>query len=698
MKASESSLGKLLQTKSQFTIPIYQRTYSWSQKQCQQLWNDIMATGTDDAHHGHFIGSIVYIGDAGPLAKVARPLVIDGQQRLTTVSLLLIAFRDHLRGHGPVNDVDADDVNFDYLINVTAKGEERYKLQLTRTDRSTLNALLDGQEPPVHSSQRVLENFGFFQEKIKGTTDLTTLFNGVQKLLIVEVALDPREDNPQRIFESMNSTGLALTQADLIRNYVLMGLDPEHQERLYTHLWHKMEEEFEQANYLKHFDTYMRHFLTLRMGEIPRIDAVYAKFKDYAETTSESTDEIVQDIATHATYYTRIALDREPDPLLRRAFHDLVALEVNVATPFLLELYEDYVHELLGRADFLSTLRYVESYIIRRAICDLPTNALNKIFLNFSKGLDKQSYLEGIEARFRMLTGTGRFPNDEGFRRSFESKDIYNLSKRRNFLLEKLTNYGSKEPVIIDSLTIEHIMPQNERLSVAWQQELGSDWKHVQERHLHTIGNLTLTGYNASLSDRPFIEKRDMAGGFRQSQVRLNAELAELEHWNEAAIVARAKRLAELAASIWVHPAISDERFAVYRAKAEKEGETVSPEIHFHGNPAVRALWEQLRIPIKNLDPSVTEEIFKSYIAYKSSTNFADISPLKTRLTVTLNITWEALDDPRGWCRDVSAIGKMGNGDAQFSIAPDGDISYALQLIRQAFDFRESAIGALVTS
>ena len=698
MKAMESSLSKLLQTKSQFTIPIYQRTYSWTLKQCLQLWNDIIATGSDPERHVHFIGSIVYIGDYGPMVKVAKPLVIDGQQRLTTVSLLLIALRDYLRKHGGLDEVDPDEINYDHLVNVTVKGEDHYKLRLTQNDRQTLYALIDGEHVPANHSQRIVDNFEFFREKVSKEGDLRSLYYGIQKLMVVEVVLDPKEDNPQLIFESMNSTGLALTQADLIRNYVLMGMKQDEQEHLYTHVWHKMEDEFGQANYVKHFDMYMRHFLTVRMGEIPRIDAVYAKFKEYAASGPMTIPDIVRDVAKNATFYTRIALGKEPDATLKRAFDDLAHLETGVAIPFLLELYEDYHEGIIDKADTLRIVRYVESYIIRRAVCDLPTNALNKIFLTFSKTLDKQSYVESVEARFRLLAGTGRYPNDEEFRRSFVTRDIYNLSKRRNYLLEKLANHGSMEPVVIDALTIEHIMPQNEHLSPAWQQDLGPEWKRIQETYLHTIGNLTLTGYNSSLSDRPFLEKRNMVGGFKKSQVSLNGDLGELEHWSEAEIVARGARLADRAATIWGHPAISDERLDVYRAKAQKQGDTLSPDIHFQNSPVSRSLWEALRVRILNLDSSVTEEVFKSYIAYKSSTNFVDINPRKNWLIATLNIEFDALDDPREWCRDVTTTGKLGNGDAQFSLSPDGDMEYAMSLIQQAFDFRESDLGVLVTS
>jgi uncharacterized protein with ParB-like and HNH nuclease domain/predicted transport protein len=696
VKASENSLANLLQTKAQFTIPIYQRTYSWTTRQCELLWSDILKAGQDEDLYSHFLGSIVYITDSGPLAKMSRPTVIDGQQRLTTVTLLMIAIRDRLQKSGPEGEVTADDVKVDYLINVTGKGDDRYKLQLTQNDRLTLNALLDGQEPPVNPSQRVLENYRFFRDRLITLGNLEAILQGVQKLTIVEVSLDAKYDNPQLIFESMNSTGLALSQADLIRNFVLMGLDPDQQDHLYTHFWRKMEQEFGQANYLKHFDSFMRHYLTLRTGAIPTVGGVYQSFKDYAFQKGH-VESIVPDISRHATYFTRISLGHEPDPRLSRAFADLAALEVNVAIPFLLEVYEDYDNHLLSASDFELILRLVESYIVRRTICDLPSNALNKIFLSFSKSLRKERYVESVQAKFRLLAGTGRYPNDGEFLHHFAHRDFYNLSRRRNYLLEKLTNHDQMEKVVVDSLTIEHILPQNPNLSEAWRNDLGPEWKRVQDTWLHTIGNLTLTGYNSSLSDSPFLKKRDMPGGFADSPISLSMDLKHLDTWNEDAIVARGERLAKRASTIWQYPSVSDELLEIYKEQLAAEGKFVSPDVHFEGQSPVRKFWENLRLHILNTDPSVTEEVFKTYIAYKGSTNFVDIAPQKSRLVCTLNIDFDALDDPREWCRDVSAAGKWGNGDAQFAIDPTGDVGYAMSLIHQAFEFRESGIGASVT-
>jgi predicted transport protein len=375
-----------------------------------------------------------------------------------------------------------------------------------------------------------------------------------------------------------------------------------------------------------------------------------------------------------------------------------MTLEVNVAIPFLLELYGDYASEHLSKVDLLTILRWTESYIIRRLVCDLPTNALNKIFLAFGRSLSKDQYVESVAARYHLLTGTGRFPNDEEFKRDFEIRDFYNISKRRNYLLNKLTNFGTNEPVIIDALTIEHIMPQNENLSAEWRNDLGHGWKRVQETYLHTIGNLTLTGYNSNLSDKPFTSKRDMPGGFRESPISLSSDLRDLDMWNEDTILKRARRLAERAVTIWPSPTISGDRLAKYRDQKAKNGEAISIEHHFPKPTPIKDLWLSLQQRILNLDPGVTEEILKSYIAYKADTNFVDISVQKTRLILTLNLPFDHLDDPQEWCRDVSTIGKWGNGDAQFYLKPGDNLEYAMDLIGQALQFRSGDESGFVTA
>lgn len=576
MKASEAQLQKFLQGPKQFIIPIYQRTYSWTHRQCQQLWDDILRVAKDDSTPGHFVGSIVYI-EKGlyQIASVPRLLVIDGQQRLTTISLLLAALGKHLDRSGDGTGITRNQISNYFLFNSEESGELHYKLLLTQRDRETLIRLLEGRELPGSPSPRIIDNFAFFEQKIKECgIPPGTLYQGFAKLIVVDVSLDRNYDNPQLIFESLNSTGLDLSQADLIRNYVLMSLEPEQQEKLYRDYWFPMEQGFGHAEYAALFDRFMRDFLTLKskVGTIPKIQEVYSDFKRQTQQTKSDIDELVQDVHRHSKMWVRMAFSpQENDPDLRTLFGDIHTLRVEVAYPFILEMYADYQDGRLTKNEFVEILRLIESYVFRRAICGLPTNSLNKTFATFTRDIDKDSYLEGVKAAFLLMTSYRRFPSDEEFKREFVIKDVYNF-RNRNYLLRKMENHNRKESVDVGSYTIEHVMPQNENLSPEWRTELGPDWQNVWQKWLHTIGNLTLTGYNPELSDRPFVEKRGMEGGFRDSPIRLNHGLAKLDHWNESEIQKRAQELADIGSHIWPMPSLSGEVSARYAEKPEANG------------------------------------------------------------------------------------------------------------------------------
>jgi uncharacterized protein with ParB-like and HNH nuclease domain len=481
-----------------------------------------MRAGGNDAVSAHFVGSVVYIQKGlYQVSSQAPLLVIDGQQRLTTVTLLLEALCRHLGDAEPLEGFSALKLRSYYLLNPLEAGERRFKLLLTQTDKDSLIALVQQKPWPAACSVRLKDNFEFFDEKVQGLgPNLKALCHGLSKLMIVDVALSRDEDNPQLIFESMNSTGRELSQADLIRNFILMGLEADHQTRLYEDHWRPMEIVFGQEAYGSHFDSFMRHYLTVKTGEIPNVRAVYEAFKSYSrepDTSAAGVDALVRDIQSFASHYCAMALGKETDKRLADAFHDLRELKVDVAYPFLLELYDDYSREILTRDDFVKAVRLVEAYVFRRAICAIPTNSLNKTFATFGRSLKKDRYLESIQAAYLLLPSYRRFPSDEEFKRELASRDLYNFP-RRSYWLRRLENHGRKERVPVDEYTIEHIMPQNRDLPPAWRAELGPDWERVHEAKLHTLGNLTLTGYNSEYSDRPFAQKRDMVGGFKATR------------------------------------------------------------------------------------------------------------------------------------------------------------------------------------
>ena len=691
MKATEANLLGFLRKSPQFIIPIYQRTYSWTEPQCRQLWDDITRTGSDDGISGHFIGSIVYIEKGLYQVSSQTPLlVIDGQQRLTTVSLIIEALARHLGDGEPIEGFSARKLRNYYLLNPDEDGKKRYKLLLTQTDEQTLLAIIGQGKIPEANSLRVRDTFEFFEMKVRELgEDIAPLCRGLEKLLLVDISLDRGHDNPQLIFESMNSTGLELSQADLIRNYVLMGLEPDQQEKLYTDDWRPMEMAFGQDAYSKHFDGFMRHYLTIKTGTIPKIDRVYEEFKSYSQgkdQTPVNVDTLLADLNEFAYYYCAIALGKESEPDLAAAFRDIRELRVDVAYPLMLEMYEDYRKNSLSLKDFTDAVRYIESYVFRRAICSIPTNSLNNTFATFGRALKKDRYLESMLAHFLQMPSYRRFPNDEEFSREIQTKNLYN--NRTSYWLRRLENHGRKEPVPVHEYTVEHILPQNENLSKPWQDSIGEDWRNVQETWLHTLGNLTLTGYNTEYSDKPFAEKRDMKGGFKQSPLRLNEDLGELDKWDENAIRDRAKRLAIEAVTVWKGPSLSKDSQRTYLPDSEERTEAYTIEDHRYlaEGSHTRGLFDEFRREVLAIDPCVSEEFLKLYVAYKAETNFVDAVPQATRVSLTLNMGFHELHDPRGMARDVTNIGRWGNGDIEIRLEGIDDLPYVMGLVRQAYE------------
>ena len=327
-----------------------------------------------------------------------------------------------------------------------------YKLILSETDKDTLLAILKDSARPEDASNRIAENYKFFQDLIESHhSELEAICQGLAKLMIVDVSLDRTQDNPQLIFESMNSTGLELSQADLIRNYILMGLEPKLQTDLYKTYWRPMEKAFGQTAYGVHFDPFMRHYLTAKTGEIPNVREVYSAFKGFAPRFKGDTQNLVADIHAFASYYCAIALGAETVPTLKQAFQDLRELRVDVSYPFLLEVYHDFKQGRLSVDEVVQVVRLVESYVFRRVICAIPTNSLNKTFAGLGKKLKKDRYLESVQAAFMLLPSYRRLPSDDEFLRDIQVRDLYSF-RSRSYWLRRLENHGRKERVMVDEL------------------------------------------------------------------------------------------------------------------------------------------------------------------------------------------------------------------------------------------------------
>ncbi|WRG25927.1 DUF262 domain-containing protein [Helicobacter pylori] len=664
---------------NQFVIPIYQRLYSWKKEQCEQLWDDIIKIGGNDKMNGHFIGSILYVLDGNTPSSPL--LIIDGQQRLTTITLLLIALKNHSSDEVKILEEFSRKKIESYLINSDKDGDKKFRLILSESDKDTLLSLIDkNKRKPSEPSVKIVENFELLEKWIRKNTDkLETIFKGLEKLMIVWIALD-KGDDPQLIFESMNSKGIELTQADLIRNYILMGLEPEKQKIFYEKYWRAMEEDFKQNEKL--FDRFVKHYLTIKIGKIPNEKRVYDAFKDYQQKEGIEIEDLLKDLQKYCGYFCRIVFKKEADKDLNKALSFLVDLEMDVVYPLLLELYSDYRDGVLSKQDFISIIALTESYICRRTVCGFGLNGLNKIFPSFTKKINKDQYLESIEAHFLSLEKTtGKFPKDSEFKDSLITIDFYKLKKNKYFL-ERLENFDTKEPVNTQECTTEHIMPQT--LNLEWERDLGENFQAIHDKYLHTIGNLTLTGYNEKYSNNSFQEKRDMEKGFKQSPLRLNQSLRDLEVFGEEQIKKRANVLADWALKIWTYPKLDAEKtLEKYKPKKEKKAYDLSS---YKFGSHSRELFDILSKEIKALDERITEKFNQKYISYMFDKNFVDIVVQNKDLKLYLNMPFNELQDEKNLARDMTNKGHWGNGDIEIKLETKENIPYCLGLIKQALE------------
>ncbi|GHR70708.1 hypothetical protein VN0638_06460 [Helicobacter pylori] len=662
--------------KNQFVIPIYQRLYSWEKEQCQQLWDDIIKIGGDGKMDGHFIGSILYVLDGIKHSNNAL-LIIDGQQRLTTITLLLTALRDHLS-----DEVKRKEIEDHYLINSDKDGDKKFRLILSESDKDTLLSLIDkDRRKPSEPSSKIVENFKLFEEWVSNTDKLGTIFKGLEKLTIVWIALKKEKDDPQLIFESMNSKGMELAQTDLIRNYIIMETEVGKREDFYNQYWRAMEENFKQDKKL--FDRFVRHYLTIKTREIPNIKKVYVALKDYQQKEGIGIEDLLKDLQKYCGYFCRIVFKKEANKDLNKALGFLVDLEMDVIYPLLLELYSDYSDGVLSKADFIPIIALIESYICRRAVCGLGTNSLNKVFPSFAKHIQKDEYFKSLKAHFGSLTEKQRFPNNDEFKDCFITIDFYKFQKREYFF-ERLENFDRKERVYTHEYTIEHIMPQ--KLTEEWERDLGENFQVIHEKYLHTIGNLTLTGYNHEYSNKSFQEKQGMKKGFKDSPLRLNQGLRDLKSFGEEEIEKRANDLADLALKIWTYPKLDAETLEKYKPKKDKKEKKVYDLSSYNFGSHSRELFDILSKGIKALDERITENFNQDYISYKFSKNFVDIVVQTKDLKLYLNMKFNELQDEKNLARDMTNKGHLGNGDIEVKLETKENIPYCLGLIKQALE------------
>ena len=692
MKAIDCPFTKIINGTTQFVIPVFQRDYSWTEAECEQLWWDILQIASDPTDRGHFLGSVVYISTRGIGAAFARWLLIDGQQRITTLTLLLAALRDHITQTGWSGTKDgptAKRVERYFLKNVDEEGGRRPKLVLRRHDQATLQAILDGNELPQDLSERIRDNYEWFRDQLAGV-DPELVYCGINRLVVVDVTLERGTDDPQLIFESLNSTGMDLSQSDLIRNFILMRLPETEQTRLYETYWNKIEGLFRGSE--RTFDAFVRDYLALRSRATKqeKADEIYFTFRrtfGSIGTEPECLDELLEDLLRFSRYHAAFSLGVDPSDPLREPLARLRRL-VDVPAILIMRLFEcHYVHRTLELDAFADAIELIASYVFRRAICGEQTRGYWQVFANLAYQIDPNYPLQSLAVGLARQRDTYRFPDDTGFHQSLTDHNLY--GKRVCFeLLDRLENDGSKEPTDTSNYSIEHIMPQNEELPAEWCEMLGADWAGIQRQWLHRLGNLTLTGYNSKYSDRPFAEKKTISGGFEESSVRLNKYVREQTQWAPAQMKARGELLAQQALLIWPRLEVDDALVQAaeledmrQRAKRRDVGKVQMTEV-------ARALFEQIRTMVLKIDSDVIELAEPRSVSYHGPEFFLEVLPRTNCINLLLALDFNEAEDFHGIAEDTSQrkffIHAQYEGGVNIPIWSADDIEIALPIIRQA--------------
>jgi uncharacterized protein with ParB-like and HNH nuclease domain len=539
MQAKETKLQDLIEGTKQYVIPLFQRTYSWTFKEWEVLWKDLVELCEMEIPRTHFIGSIVNMPTVSVPEGVAKYLLIDGQQRLTTIFILLTLLRNKARENK--NSRFADEINNTLLVNQYKDGTDHYKLMPTQVDRYTFENLINGK--PSEFENQITKAYDFFEKKLNQIELEAEKLKKIitQYFSVVSIVLDI-DDNPYLVFESLNAKGRPLTQADLIRNYFFMRIHIEDQEKVYNENWLPMQTALSDS-----LTEFIRHYL-MRFGNIIKQSDVYYSLKDNVSITNAI--DYLSDLKRFSVYYQRLIYpEQEPEKRLRKYLERLNRIEVTTAYPLLLNFYSNYADGKIVLDEFVTLLETLENYLIRRFVCNIPSNQLNKIFSSiYPQILSKHS--DNIVNGFKMVLQSKGYPKDNEFYLRFRETKLYGGGDRQiktKLILETIEeNFAHKEQVLFDSLTIEHVMPQT--LSVQWQTELGTEWEDTHDLFLHTIGNLTLTAYNSELSNDEFQIKKHT---LNESHLELNKYFANIQYWNRSEIEQRAEILAKEAIKLW---------------------------------------------------------------------------------------------------------------------------------------------------
>ena len=596
MDAGKKILLDLFTGSLRFVVPVYQRRYSWGEAQCRQLWSDIVTAGRHP-DRTHFTGSIVWLQEGGISPDgVSRCLLIDGQQRLTSVTLLLIALTEYAREHSENRRFSADMIiDRGYIVDKYVAGEGRYKLTLSGDDRDALQRLCDHAVDPSRPNQeeagsKLETNLDLFRSLVAAIDDVNVVWNGLQRLEVVSVTLDQGRDEPQLVFESMNSTGLDLETSDLVRNYMLMGCPMVEQNTLYADYWLPMERVLGNLS----FDAFLHDWMVVTLKRpVPKGRAMYSEFKRFAADSSLPRMERIRDLLVnmleYAGYYAAVkggVTAGSGDVDVDHRLESIQTLDSTVTDPLLLYMFAAWKHDRVSRDGLMRMLADLESYLFRRMVCSVSSNGLNKLVPSLIARLESAEGDLAEAFAALLLTETAkatRMPTDEEFRQALLGEDLYRPTPRCKYLLAGLENRNHpKDSRSFNGYTIEHIMPQNAMAHTEWRNMLADPDRFPLL--VNSLGNLTLTAYNSELSDGTFDQKKSRAiGGYDSEYLSISAELHDASQWDERAIAQRGARLADIALQVWASPTAGERTMQALRDRNVNQGERERNAIDFAG-------------------------------------------------------------------------------------------------------------------
>lgn len=724
MKATDTELTKFLEGEKQYCVPIYQRKYSWGKLNCLEFLKDILAIARDTERPCHFMGSIIYLlkGNSQHASAVTEYLVIDGQQRLTTISILLLALGDYTKEKASGSDefkcsvTNPERISKQYLINEYETNDAYYKIRLNEEDFYAWKKIIKNRTRPDDMKQnKIFENYNIIIDKLrKENVEPQLVYEGIKKLRLVDICLLP-EDNAQLVFETVNSTGLPLSAADKIRNFLLMQVDStEQMELLYNEYWHPMEKELGMSlGKTKEFDDFIYYYLTMiRKNQVTGDN--YKIFKEYFfDNRSAGPESLVKQIRQYSKYYLTWINAKESGAPLDHLLYKVRSTNQLKITPAILKLLSDLDNGMLSDNDAADILTLMESYFMRRTICGMPTNTAGPVCLSMLKSLYNTHQLDAFRNNILELPYKQRMPKDDEMIEHLQKFEIYSLSKSKlQMILDRLENHNRKEHVSTNEYTIEHIMPRT--LSADWEKDLGPDFAYIYETYVHTIGNLTLTGYNSEYQNKRFIDKLECVDkngqkiGYKYTPIKLSRYVANCKTWGEAQIIERSKQLTNEMIQIWKYPPkeakisiqkpaqksmeISVPEFLAKTVeipvqKAPEETESSFPitvQKSRKANDYPEKLFNAIEPFIMALSPNIERTTTKRYYSYKIKNVFAAIDIQKQRLKVFLYMPYEQVHFSDNSYREKLGFTLWERG-ANFFFEDLADIAVVMNLIEQSY-------------